>query len=70
MRKLTFNGVIGGGLIGLLVVTALVGLVWTPYDPMALGFTSRLAAPGAAHWLGTDEFGRDVASRLMVGARA
>ncbi|MGF6158278.1 peptide/nickel transport system permease protein [Ensifer sp. KUDG1] len=70
MRKLTFNGVIGGGLIGLLVITALIGLFWTPYDPMALGFTARLAAPGAAHWLGTDEFGRDVASRLMVGARA
>lgn len=37
---------------------------------MKLGFTTRLAAPSSTHWLGTDEFGRDVLSRLIVGARA
>ncbi|MGH6762105.1 MAG: ABC transporter permease [Phyllobacterium sp.] len=70
MKKFTFNAVIGGTLIAILLVVAAIGLVWTPYDPTALSFTVKLAAPSAEHWLGTDEFGRDVLSRLMVGARA
>ena len=70
MKKFTLNGLIGGFLIALLLITAVTGLFWTPYDPMKLGFASRLAAPGPSHLLGTDEFGRDVLSRLMVGARA
>jgi peptide/nickel transport system permease protein len=70
MKKFTFNGLIGGILIGFLLLTALLSLVWTPFDPMKLSFMARLAAPGGANLLGTDEFGRDVLSRLMVGARA
>lgn len=70
MRRFTFNGTIGGALVLMLLVTAGLGLVWTPFDPMQLSFTERLAAPGGAHLLGTDEFGRDVLSRIMVGARA
>lgn len=45
-----------------------MGAVWTPYDPLGLNFKLRLAGPSAAHWLGTDEFGRDVLSRLLTGA--
>lgn len=70
MKKLPINGTIGGILIAVLLLVASVSLLWTPYDPMKLSFTARLAAPSAKHWLGTDEFGRDVLSRLMVGARA
>ncbi|WP_421399780.1 ABC transporter permease [Agrobacterium fabrum] len=70
MKKFTLNGLIGGFLIAVLLITAITGLLWTPYDPMKLGFASRLAGPSASHLLGTDEFGRDVLSRLMVGARA
>lgn len=62
------NLLIGGTLTGLIAATALVGVFWTPYDPLAMDFSARLAAPGAAHWMGTDEFGRDVVSRLMSGA--
>jgi len=62
------NAVLGGLIIGTLVVVALAGLAWTPYDPMRLDFTARLAPPGGTHWLGTDELGRDVLSRLMAGA--
>jgi len=62
------NALAGGLLIGAAAAAALCGLAWTPYDPMALNFAARLAAPGAAHWLGTDEFGRDILSRLMAGA--
>lgn len=70
MRRLPLNGLIGGILITTLLSVAALSLFWTPFDPMKLGFTTRLAAPDAQHLLGTDEFGRDVLSRLMVGARA
>lgn len=70
MKKPSLNLAIGGALVIGLVLAAATGLVWTPYDPSKLDFTARLAAPGWQHWLGTDEFGRDVLSRLMVGARA
>src|SRR5690606_23847041 len=48
---------------------ALVSFVWTPYDPVLVDPTARLAPVGPAHWLGTDTFGRDVVSQLLVGAR-
>ncbi|MFC8943024.1 ABC transporter permease, partial [Streptomyces griseoincarnatus] len=60
--------VIGAVLVGLVVVTALVSLVWTPYDPEHAG-AERLLPPGAEHWLGTDRFGRDVFSQVMAGAQ-
>ena len=59
---------IGAVLVGLVVITALVSLVWTPYDPEHAG-AERLLSPGAEHWLGTDRFGRDVFSQVMVGAQ-
>ncbi|SCB10720.1 ABC transporter permease [Rhizobium multihospitium] len=70
MKKLSLNGLVGGLLVAILLTTAVVGLFWTPFDPTKLSFTARLATPSAVHPLGTDEFGRDVLSRLMVGARA
>lgn len=62
------NALIGGGLLLGLVALALMGLAWTPYDPLKLNLSLRLQPPGALHWLGTDEFGRDVLSRLIIGA--
>lgn len=62
------GAVVGGAIVGLLALAAAVGAVWTPFDPLALDFDAQLAPPGAVHWLGTDEFGRDELSRLMVGA--
>lgn len=70
MKKLQLNATIGGALIVMLLAAAGLSLVWTPHDPMALDFVARLAAPNAKYLLGTDEFGRDVLSRLLVGARA
>lgn len=54
-----------------LVVVALAGLslIWTPYDPVKLNILSRLKPPSAAHWFGTDAFGRDVFSLVATGAR-
>jgi peptide/nickel transport system permease protein len=60
--------VVGYGLVAVLAAAALAGTFWTPYDPIAISIPSRLQGPSAAHVLGTDEFGRDVASRLLAGA--
>jgi len=67
-RRLPVNALIGGVIIAIVVGAALIGAVWTPRDPLGISFASRLKPPGAQFWLGTDEFGRDVLSRLMVGA--
>jgi len=64
-----FSRLLGFGLVGLLLVVVLLGFVWLPYDPLAIDLDHTLAAPSLVHWFGTDEFGRDVASRAMLGAR-
>jgi peptide/nickel transport system permease protein len=52
------------------VLIALLSFVWTPHDPYRVDPTARLLGPGADEFLlGTDKFGRDLLSRLMVGAR-
>ena len=51
------------------VLTAVVSLFWTPYDPLAVVPADRLLPPGPEHWLGTDGYGIDLLSRMMVGAR-
>ena len=63
------NGRIGISLLGVLLLTILLGLLWMPYDPNAIDLTHSLAVPDWHHWFGTDEFGRDVMSRSMLGAR-
>ncbi|SFP82725.1 peptide/nickel transport system permease protein [Variovorax sp. OK605] len=62
--------VIGGVLAALLLLAALVSFVWTPWSPYAMDMANKMQAPSMSHWLGTDAFGRDVASLLLVGARA
>jgi peptide/nickel transport system permease protein len=61
--------VIGGVLTLLLAAAAALSLVWTPWSPYEMNLAGKLQPPSAAHWLGTDPFGRDVASLLLVGAR-
>jgi peptide/nickel transport system permease protein len=59
---------IGGALTLLLLVVALVSLVWTPENPARVRVALRLRGPLESGLLGTDHFGRDVASLLMAGA--
>jgi peptide/nickel transport system permease protein len=59
----------GATLVALFLALALASFVWTPHDAEALDVRGRLAPPGAEHWLGADQLGRDVASMIMVGAR-
>ncbi len=61
--------VCGAILTALLLLIALVSLVWTPHSATAIDLTQRLLPPSPRHWLGTDHFGRDIASMLMVGAQ-
>ena len=61
--------VTGAVIIGVLVVTAVGAADLAPFDPARQALTDRLAGPSVRHWLGTDEFGRDVLSRLIYGSR-
>jgi peptide/nickel transport system permease protein len=61
---------IGAMLSALLVLAALVSLGWSPYPPAEIDIPAKLQPPSAAHWLGTDSLGRDVASQLLVGAQS
>lgn len=51
------------------VVVALFAPILAPFDPLKGRLANRLLAPSAVHWLGTDELGRDVLSRVLYGAR-
>lgn len=62
--------VLGLVLTLLLAFTALLSFVWTPHNPYDIDMALKLRAPDATYWLGTDAFGRDVLSLLLVGARA
>jgi peptide/nickel transport system permease protein len=63
------NALIGIPLVGALLLTIGIGLFWMPYDPIAIDLAHPLGPPALRHWFGTDEFGRDVLSRSMLGAR-
>jgi peptide/nickel transport system permease protein len=52
------------------VLAALLSPLIAPYDPLAQNILSRLRGPSAAHWLGADQFGRDILSRILFGLRA
>jgi peptide/nickel transport system permease protein len=61
--------VLGAFLTALLLLAAGLSLVWTPWSPYEIDMAVKLQPPSAAHWLGTDPFGRDITSLLLVGAR-
>jgi peptide/nickel transport system permease protein len=67
-RRRSWTLVVGLVLVAAVVLMALVSLGWLPYAPEDTTGT-RLEGPGAAHWLGTDKLGRDLATQLMIGAR-
>lgn len=61
--------VIGTLLLLFWVVCAVAGNLFVPYDPYAEDFLAMLTPPDASHWFGTDQLGRDVLSRIIVGSR-
>ena len=62
-------GAAGGAIILMMVVTAIFADVLAPYDPYAINQRVQFTAPSLNHWFGTDEFGRDVFTRIVYGAR-
>ncbi len=66
---MTRNLILGAGLSLIFVIAALLSFVWTPFDHAALDIPNKLQTPNPTHLLGTDHFGRDILSMLMVGAR-
>jgi len=68
-RRASASFVIGGALVALLIGVALLSYVWTPYPAAEIDIPNKLKPPSGAHWLGTDGFGRDIVSLLIVGSR-
>src|SRR6266568_790570 len=66
LRHLTFT--MGLAITALLILTAAVSLVYTPRDPLEMSMEARLEGPSESQPLGTDQFGRDLLSRIMVGS--
>ncbi|MEA9980153.1 D,D-dipeptide ABC transporter permease, partial [Pseudomonas sp. RTS4] len=56
-------------IILLLLIVAIFAPLIAPYHPLVMDLNNALSAPSAAHWFGTDEFGRDIFSRLVYGSR-
>ena len=60
---------LGGVAVAILIIFLAVSFFYTPYDPNEMNISQRLQPPSAQHWFGSDEFGRDLFSRIMAGAR-
>ncbi|HET8601719.1 MAG TPA: ABC transporter permease [Segeticoccus sp.] len=68
-RAISPSLVVGALLVLLVIGMALVSFVWTPHDPTFVDATHRLEKPNGTYWFGTDKFGRDVFSQVLVGSR-
>jgi peptide/nickel transport system permease protein len=68
-RRLPKKVYVGAGIVMVYVLIALLAPLLAPFDPLEINPVDRLAAPSADHWLGTDELGRDVLSRMLYAAR-
>ena len=71
LRKLLTDpmGLIGFILVSVFFLVAIFADLLAPYDPDAINILTKLQGPSSAHWLGTDQLGRDTLSRLIFGAR-
>lgn len=63
------SALLGGGIIATILAVALVGPLLAPHDPVAMDLSNRFLPPSLAHPFGTDDFGRDVFTRVIYGAR-
>ncbi len=63
------SAMVGLGILVMVSIVAILAPVIAPFDPAALDPKANLASPSSVHWLGTDNLGRDVFSRLVFGAR-
>jgi peptide/nickel transport system permease protein len=70
-RRLCRNraAIAGAGIVAVFVFLAVLAPILVPFNPVQGNLNDRLQPPGATHWLGTDELGRDLLSRILYGAR-
>jgi peptide/nickel transport system permease protein len=68
-RRTDASLVVGGVLVAIVILAALLSWVWTPFDPTLVNPNDTLSGSSLHHLLGTDQFGTDILSQLMVGAR-
>ncbi|MEW6266198.1 MAG: ABC transporter permease [Thermodesulfobacteriota bacterium] len=61
--------VLGAVVLIMILILAIIGPYIAPYDPYSQSLRERRTGPSSKHWLGTDDFGRDILSRLLVGAK-
>ena len=69
VKALPTTFIIGAGLTGLWICVAVFAPLLAPYGPIDIDLSATLLPPGPSHWLGTDNYGRDVLSRILYGAR-
>ncbi len=68
-QKKSLNFIIGATLLGVLSLILVISLFYTPYEVTQMDITNKLSGPTWQHWMGTDNFGRDILSRLMEGSQ-
>ncbi|MBT5073576.1 MAG: ABC transporter permease, partial [Kordiimonadaceae bacterium] len=69
MSRLPLSFIVGSVLTFIFVFAAVLSFFWTPYDVTLLDIAGKFQVPSMAHLFGTDHFGRDIFSMIMVGAR-
>ena len=69
MRRAPATLWIGAAMVAVFAAMAALSFVWTPHDYKEMAIADRMLRPGPGHLLGTDHFGRDILSMIMVGAR-
>ena len=68
-RKININFTLGLIIISFVIIFVIMGALWTPYDPNGMSASLKNSPPSFNHLFGTDNFGRDILSRVMVGAK-
>ncbi|WP_413098711.1 ABC transporter permease [Streptomyces sp. Inha503] len=68
-RPMTGSLLVGGFIVMVVFGLALLSFVWTPHDPTLVNPSARLEKPSLEYWFGTDKFGRDVFSQILMGSR-
>lgn len=69
IKNMPLSGKIGGFIVAVVFVLAALSFIWTPFDPVQAFPQERLEGSSLRHLLGTDRYGRDVLSQIMVGSR-
>lgn len=68
-RTVSWSLIIGAIIVAFVIFMALLSFVWTPHDPTLVEVSDRLLGPNGTYWFGTDRYGRDIFSQILVGSR-